>query len=168
MFIWDLLCFNVICSLRNMSLWGPRKHSFWFSVLQERFDFFICLLYLRSALAAYEWMRVSMVVCLLSAACNKRRTVVSLIRCSFSRLLCLTASDPALHLRPPHHNLHHASNKCLIISETMQAIYAHHVCCDHGPTKGLYYWQSDDLDLRSQSQVRLKFYFLTCNISDNI
>ena len=46
------------------------------------------------------------------------------------------------------------------------------VCrCEDGPTKGLYmhdHCQSDNLDLHSRSQVRLKFdYLLTCNISDN-
>ena len=47
---------------------------------------------------------------------------------------------------------------------------AHQVCCEDSPTKGLYdHCQSDDLDLHSRSQVRLKFdYFLTCNMSDNI
>ena len=47
---------------------------------------------------------------------------------------------------------------------------AHQVCCEDSPTKGLYdHCQSDDLDLHSRSQVRLKSgYFLTCNISDNI
>ena len=44
------------------------------------------------------------------------------------------------------------------------------VFCEDSPTKGLYdHCQSDDLDLRSRSQVRLKRdYFLICNISDNI
>ena len=43
-------------------------------------------------------------------------------------------------------------------------------CCEDSLTKGLYdRFQSDDLDLHSRSQVRLKLdYFLTCNISDNI
>ena len=38
------------------------------------------------------------------------------------------------------------------------------------PTKGLYHhFQSNDRDLHSRSQVRLKLdYFLTCNTSDNI
>ena len=47
---------------------------------------------------------------------------------------------------------------------------AHQVCCVDNPTKHLYdHCESDDRDLRSRSQVRLKRdYFLTCNISDNI
>ena len=47
---------------------------------------------------------------------------------------------------------------------------AHHVCCEDSPSKGLCdHCQSDDPDLHSRSQVRLKLdYFLTCNISDNI
>ena len=46
----------------------------------------------------------------------------------------------------------------------------HQVYCEYSPTKGLYgHFQSDDLDLQSRSQMRLKFdYFLTSNISDNI
>ena len=47
----------------------------------------------------------------------------------------------------------------------------HHVCRDdHSPTKGLYgRCQSDDFDLPSRSQVRLKLqYFLTCHLCDNI
>ena len=46
---------------------------------------------------------------------------------------------------------------------------AHQVCCEDNLTKGLYdHCQSDDLDLHSRSQVRLKLdYFLACNISDN-
>ena len=45
----------------------------------------------------------------------------------------------------------------------------HHVCCEYSPTKGLHdHCQSDDLDLHSRSQVRLKRdYYLICNISDN-
>ena len=43
-------------------------------------------------------------------------------------------------------------------------------CCEDSPTKGLYdRCQSDDLDLPSMSQMRLKRdYFLTCKISDNM
>ena len=43
-------------------------------------------------------------------------------------------------------------------------------CCEDSPTKGIYeQYPSDDLDLHSRSQVRLKLdYFLTCNISDNV
>ena len=44
----------------------------------------------------------------------------------------------------------------------------HHVCCEDSPTKVLYdHCQSDDLYLKSRSQVRLKLdYFLTINMSD--
>ena len=50
------------------------------------------------------------------------------------------------------------------------SINAHRVCCEDGPTKGLYdHCENDNLDLHSKSHVRLKLdYFLTCNISDNI
>ena len=47
--------------------------------------------------------------------------------------------------------------------ELFKQFYDHHVCCeDTSPTKGLYdhYCQSDDRDLHSRSQVRLKLdYF---------
>ena len=47
---------------------------------------------------------------------------------------------------------------------------AHQVCCEDSRTEGLYdHCQSDDLDLYSRSQMLLKlYYFLTCNVSDNI
>ena len=47
--------------------------------------------------------------------------------------------------------------------------YFNQVCCEDSPTKGLYdHRQSDDLDLHSRPQVRLKLdYFLSGNISDN-
>ena len=70
-----------------------------------------------------------------------------------------------------HTDLNHENNKCLINSETIQAM----------PTKLavkivrliiyiMYgHCQSVDLDLCSRSQVHLKLeYFLTCDISDNI
>ena len=46
---------------------------------------------------------------------------------------------------------------------------AHQVCCEESPTKGLHkYFQCNDIDLHSRSQVRLKlYYFLTCSMSDN-
>ena len=65
--------------------------------------------------------------------------------------------------------LNRGNNKHLIISKTIQAmpikfaVKTAVIGCiyDH--------CQSDDLDLDSMSQVRLKVdYFLTCNISDNI
>ena len=49
---------------------------------------------------------------------------------------------------------------------------AHDVCCEDSPSKGLRLYdhcQSEDLDLHSRSQLRLKLdYVLTCNMSDNI
>ena len=47
---------------------------------------------------------------------------------------------------------------------------ARHVSCEDSPTKGLYdHCQSDDLELHSRSQVRLKLdYFSYSNIPDNI
>ena len=46
----------------------------------------------------------------------------------------------------------------------------HQLCCADSLSKGLYdHCQSDDLDLRSRSQVCLKLdCFLNCNITDNI
>ena len=48
---------------------------------------------------------------------------------------------------------------------------SHHVCCEDNPTNGLYdhCQSSDDLDLQSRSQVRLKHdFFLTFNISGKL
>ena len=47
---------------------------------------------------------------------------------------------------------------------------AHPVCCEDTRTKGQYdHCQSDDLDLHSRAQLRLKRdCFLACNISDNV
>ena len=47
---------------------------------------------------------------------------------------------------------------------------AHQVYCEDSPNKGLNdHCQSDDIDIHTRSQVRLKReYFLICNISDNI
>ena len=66
-------------------------------------------------------------------------------------------------------DLNHENNKCLIISKTIEKT-AHQVCCEDIPAKDLYdNCQSDDPDLHSRSQVRLKpDYFLTGNISDNV
>ena len=68
-----------------------------------------------------------------------------------------------------HTDLNREDNKCLIISETIQAMPITFACED-SPTKGLNdHCQSDDRDFNSRSQVCLKRdYFLTCNISDNI
>ena len=62
--IWDLIWFNPLCiPWEFCDLWGPRKHK-----LQERFVFCTYWLSLRCALAVSEWMRMSVVVCCLSAA----------------------------------------------------------------------------------------------------
>ena len=68
-----------------------------------------------------------------------------------------------------HIALNHENKNCLIISETIQAMPIK-FCCEDSPTTGLYeHGQSDDVDLHSRSQVRLKLdYSLTCNILDNI
>ena len=43
---------------------------------------------------------------------------------------------------------------------------AHQVCCEDCPTKGLYVCQSDELDLRARSQLRLKLdKVLTCSFN---
>ena len=64
-----------------------------------------------------------------------------------------------------HTDLNHENDKCLIISETVQATPIQ-LTVEIVPTKGLYdHRQSNDLDLHSRSQLHLKIdNFFTCTI----
>ena len=56
----------------------------------------------------------------------------------------------------------HENNKCSIILETLfKQCRTRDVCCEDTPTYNL--CQSDDLDLHSRSQLRLKLYKFSCN-----
>ena len=68
-----------------------------------------------------------------------------------------------------HTALNHENNKCLLISEAIQAMLIKFaVKIVRLKVYKFDHCQSNDLDLHSRSQVRLKRdYFLTCNISDN-
>ena len=68
-----------------------------------------------------------------------------------------------------HTDLNHDNTKCVIISDTVQAMPIKFAVKVGSPTKGLYdSCQPDQFDLHSRSQVRLKLYcFLICSISDN-
>ena len=72
------------------------------------------------------------------------------------KLSTVTASDMlkhhvlsilALTFIQGHTDMNHENNKCLIISETIQAM-PHQIYCEDSPTKGLYtILKSDDLAL---------------------
>ena len=55
-----------------------------------------------------------------------------------------------------HTDLNHENNKCSIISETDQSSKPHQVCCEDSPTKGILFFQSNNLALHSRSQLHLK------------
>ena len=94
------------------------------------------------------------------------------------RLGTVTVSDMGMHhmliiltltFIQGHTDLNHENIK-KINHFRNYASNAHQLSCEDSPTTGLYdHYQSDDLDLHSRPQVRLKLdYFLTCNILDNI
>ena len=123
-------------------------------------------------LSVCMYLCVCVCVCV-SVASDSWKTVKVII----VKLSTVTASDLRMHhvliiltltCIQGHTDRNHEHNKCLIISETIEAMPI--TFAVDSPTKVLYdHCQSNDLDLHSRSQVRLKLdYFLTCNISDNV